>query len=76
MNDPVKHCEVYKSIGCSHVDGFLCDMDTCDIRQKFRNGTLEDLKKFDWDASVKKINDPMGKFPVSYSTSEKKFSNP
>ena len=34
-NDPVKHCEVYREIGCAHVDGYLCDMKTCDIRQKF-----------------------------------------
>ena len=40
-NDPVTHCELYIKEGCSHVDGFLCDMDTCDIRQKFLNGTLE-----------------------------------
>lgn len=33
--DPVKHCEVYRGIGCTHVDGYLCDMETCDIRQKF-----------------------------------------
>jgi hypothetical protein len=77
--DPVKHCEVYKEIGCAHVDGYLCDMGTCGIREKFLNGTLEYLKKFDWESAVKNINspaDPMGKFPVSYSTSEKNFSNP
>lgn len=27
--DPVKHCETYKTTGCSHVDGYLCNMDTC-----------------------------------------------
>ena len=40
-NDPVKYCQVYKEIGCAHVDGYLCDMETCDIRQKFLNGNLE-----------------------------------
>jgi hypothetical protein len=30
--DPVKHCLVYKQDGCCHVDGFLCDYNTCDIR--------------------------------------------
>jgi hypothetical protein len=34
-NDPVKHCEVYKEIGCAHVDGYLCDMATCGIRENF-----------------------------------------
>lgn len=31
-NDPVKHCEVYKTEGCSHVDGYLCDFKNCNIR--------------------------------------------
>lgn len=29
--DPVRHCQVYKHHGCSHVDGFLCDVKTCNI---------------------------------------------
>ena len=33
--DPVKHCDVYKEDGCSHVDGYLCDFETCDIRLKW-----------------------------------------
>lgn len=28
--DPVRNCKVYKTIGCCHVDGFLCDMRTCE----------------------------------------------
>ena len=43
-NDPVTHCELYIKEGCSHVDGFLCDMNTCDMRQKFLNGMLKDLQ--------------------------------
>ncbi len=35
-DDPVKNCDVYKKEGCSHVDGFLCDMKTCDILSKFK----------------------------------------
>lgn len=27
--DPVKHCQVYRTIGCTHVDGPLCDVTTC-----------------------------------------------
>lgn len=34
-NDPVKSCIVYKSQGCSHVDGMLCEMETCTIRKDF-----------------------------------------
>lgn len=30
--DPVKHCLVYRSVGCSHVDGMLCNMRTCSIK--------------------------------------------
>ena len=30
-NDPVKQCNIYKRVGCSHVDGPLCNMKSCDI---------------------------------------------
>lgn len=30
--DPLKHCKLYKAEGCAHVDGFLCDVDTCQER--------------------------------------------
>lgn len=29
--DPVKNCMVYKEVWCTHVDGILCNMMTCDI---------------------------------------------
>ena len=29
--DPVRSCNIYKTIGCSHVDGFLCDFPNCNI---------------------------------------------
>lgn len=29
--DPVKHCAVYKTVGCAHVDGMLCNVRTCNI---------------------------------------------
>ena len=28
--DPVKYCNYYKKYGCCHVDGFLCNVDTCE----------------------------------------------
>lgn len=34
--DPVLYCLVYKEIGCTHVDGYLCDMETCDILSKYK----------------------------------------
>lgn len=33
--DPVKECEVYLNEGCSHVDGYFCNMTTCNIRNVF-----------------------------------------
>jgi len=35
-NDPVHSCDVYKSKGCAHIDGMLCDMKTCPILEEFR----------------------------------------
>ena len=35
-NDPVFHCDVYKEKGCSHVDGFLCDFETCSMRLDYK----------------------------------------
>ena len=34
-DDPVHSCIAYKKQGCGHVDGPLCDMATCNIRQSF-----------------------------------------
>jgi len=31
--DPLKHCEVQKNEGCCHCDGYLCNVDTCNIRK-------------------------------------------
>jgi hypothetical protein len=36
MNDPVKHCSVYKEIGCAHVDGYLCDYPDCSILKDYK----------------------------------------
>lgn len=33
--DPVKECEVYMDQGCSHVDGFICDLSSCPIRKEY-----------------------------------------
>lgn len=35
-NDPVKNCDVYKNEGCAHVDGFLCNMQTCNILRDYK----------------------------------------
>ena len=44
MNDPVKHCSVYKEIGCSHVDGYLCDYPDCSILKDYKmNERIKEL---------------------------------
>lgn len=35
LKDPVHDCKVYKQEGCSHIDGFLCDMKTCSLLKEF-----------------------------------------
>jgi hypothetical protein len=34
--DPVYHCEVYNEIGCSNIDGLLCDMSICRVLKDYR----------------------------------------
>jgi len=36
IDDPVKSCIVYTQTGCSHVDGFLCDMKQCNILRDYK----------------------------------------
>jgi hypothetical protein len=34
-NDPIKHCDLYKDKGCSHVDGMLCDFPKCSMNYDY-----------------------------------------
>lgn len=34
-NDPVKDCKLYKEQSCSHVDGYLCQYNTCQMRKEY-----------------------------------------
>lgn len=34
--DPLKHCDVVKKEGCAHVDGFLCNVDECEILSNYK----------------------------------------
>lgn len=46
-DDPVRHCKVYKTVGCAHVDGMLCNMKTCDVKATVKitpNGMQEVLR--------------------------------
>lgn len=40
-NDPVKSCKVYKRHGCSHIDGYLCNIKNCNILEKYELQELE-----------------------------------
>ena len=44
-NDPVMHCELYAKEGCTHVDGFLCDMEICDILREYKEEKNRDRTK-------------------------------
>jgi hypothetical protein len=47
-NDPVFNCEVYKKIGCHHIDNPNCDMRTCNILEDYKNKQeMENKKWFD-----------------------------
>lgn len=41
MNDPVKHCKLYKEIGCSHVDGMLCDFPKCSMLKDYEESKMK-----------------------------------
>ena len=34
-NDPVINCKVFKDLGCSHIDGMLCDFPECSINKEY-----------------------------------------
>jgi len=52
-DDPVRHCDVYREDGCSHVDGYLCDFETCDIRLEWTHQGLAAQKKNSEDLNSK-----------------------
>ena len=44
-NDPVRHCPAYKDLengSCVHVDGYLCDMKTCNILKDYKENTTNE----------------------------------
>ena len=36
-DDPLYSCRVFKDLGCSHIDGFLCDFPNCSMNKKYLN---------------------------------------
>ena len=39
--DPVYKCKVYKTVGCAHVDGYPCDMKTCNILRELLDSEIQ-----------------------------------
>lgn len=54
--DPLKYCHYYKKHGCSHVDGFLCNVSTCSTSEEYNKDLLrtQKIKKI-YDRTNKKI---------------------
>lgn len=70
--DPLKHCEIYKEQGCSHVDGFLCNVDTCEERIEFvklKGQNMKKLYSFYWDCG--RMGNLQGLFIAEESDVEK-----
>ena len=40
-NDPVYSCLVYKQYGCSHIDGYLCDVKKCNLLENYKLREME-----------------------------------
>ena len=55
-NDPVHNCDVYTDLGCSHVDGYLCDMKTCGILKKHKISVMTPQQKVDF---VRKLDEKL-----------------
>jgi hypothetical protein len=47
-DDPIRYCRLYKEGGCSHVDGYLCDLQTCSIRIDYE----QKIETHQYDASA------------------------
>ena len=40
--DPIKRCKIYKTTGCTHVDGYLCNISECEKYDKILNTNNKD----------------------------------
>ena len=36
QTDPVQYCEFHRDNNCVHVDGYLCNADTCNTRTDYQ----------------------------------------
>ena len=46
MIDPVKECDYYREVKCPHIDGQLCDMETCEILKEYKT-FKENIRKIE-----------------------------
>ena len=42
--DPLKYCKLYKEKGCCHIDGFLCNVETCGLLKDYLNSQVLNSK--------------------------------
>lgn len=42
--DPLTYCHYYKKYGCAHVDGYLCNVNTCTTLKEFNREFLRTQK--------------------------------
>ena len=53
--DPVTHCKLYREEGCAHVDGYLCDYETCEMRLEYSGAPGKKLKSSEDSGENKKL---------------------
>lgn len=39
-SDPAYNCELHRDAGCAHIDGSLCELETCGIRAAYITGQV------------------------------------
>ena len=44
QTDPAQYCEFHRDNNCAHVDGYLCDVNTCNTRTDYQLQLLEQEK--------------------------------
>lgn len=48
--DPITNCSYFKNEGCTHVDGYLCKVQSCEILNNYEKGVyeMEKIKQGSW----------------------------
>ena len=63
-NDPLYHCELYKQIGCVHLDGMMCDLNNC-----------YDLEDYKAEKLAKRFHELYERFAPEYDYKTRECSN-